>query len=539
MASKKRGRADAAADSVAVKKAARGASPNPKASSTHMQSMSYGTEYDFSYPTIPEPHDFGSAASMRVIPDAPFFFPSQHPYQGQTAANMHSDLSMTVSAQASVQASPYESSYPSAANLTNQYLSEDLRLGSDLGKTTWVWPPASCRGDSCTGRQCQSCDSSCYEPCLNPDECSSATCRNLSCFGSPMPSSLNPYTPSQELYGQPENNLLTCDWLGNGVHCQQPEADKNQLSAHVLESHIKPQAQVTCRWDDCGISTDVRSLPNHIWSHHEPESYVCLWANCTERFKTHEELDNHFKLVHCNVGCHWAGCEMVTMSQVELQNHFQQEHLDTYNTQDTTMRAYTIFDPIQHMGQSGIVQGSQSTRDHAFHSENGQEKMTRSNSHVDGEMLGPKVCKWIKNGIICQSVHEHGNKLQEHIKENHNPVSSPQHSKKLKCGWDGCKFVESSGDKSKLWRHVAIHTKCRCRVAFNLLLLLTIFTDAFVSCRCCRKEYSDKHRLEDHLRKASKTRRLECEKCGQTFSHQHALSESNSSTDANNSQEPR
>lgn len=453
------------------KKAARGASPDPHSTLRRIQANPPLNSFHFSYPTVPDPHHFPTSGDTGPgASNFNFFLPQASLPQPSTSDShsdaMHANVNHVLAGRDNSQSS---SSQPSSAHISNRYRPDDWHIDEAMENSI----SRMCFDEFCTGRQCASCDSSCYEPCLNPEECSSVTCRNLSCIGSPMPTCADHHTPSTELFGDAANNRLYCDWLGNGVNCEQTEPTKNELGAHVTESHIKPQAQITCEWDSCGVATDVRSLPKHLWAHHEPESYVCLWSNCVRRFSTHEELDKHFKMVHCHIGCHWAGCEMVTMSQIELENHLYEEHLQLNGPRNTTtepllvQKETVLATPPSHQLEPVPDKGDAKNTSTPLHSS------TKSNDEQESEMLGPKMCKWIKAGKrgneLCRNIHNYGNSLQEHIKEEHN---FPPFTKVMKCGWEGCNYIESTGDRSKLWRHVAIHTKCMLAFFAELLTLV-------------------------------------------------------------------
>ena len=320
-----------------------------------------------------------------------------------------------------------------------------------------------CFDEYCNATECASCDPSCNEHCQDHEECSSITCCNLSCPGSPEPPETDHTTTARNFLESTMNDGLHCDWLGNGVNCEQFEPSRNELGVHVTENHIKPQAHVTCEWDSCGMETDVRQLPEHLWTEHEPASYVCLWSDCIQRFSTHEELDKHFKQVHCHIGCHWAGCDMVTMSQVELQNHFNQEHLrlgpgfQIRNPSDANPTEQNQMLSMDEHQEDRYEQRDQSLS-HQF---NNSTALKSRSIKGESEMLGRKICKWVKDGEDaehCQRILDHGNALFQHVKEAHNP---PYNSKILNCRWQHCDFVETTGDRSKLWRHVATHTKCK------------------------------------------------------------------------------
>ena len=275
----------------------------------------------------------------------------------------------------------------------------------------------TCCASECTAKSCPSClscEQSCYLPCENPEECSSELCRNQSCVCSPQPNYTGHDTP---IFDQ-------CEWVGNGENCTATVHSLRQTVQHVNENHIKPQTQVTCEWDDCGISTDVHRLPNHLWTDHEPANYVCLWQHCEQAFSTHEELDAHFKMVHCNMGCHWAGCEMITTSQTELQDHFSQQHLQFDLDQEYDASAHHESPPS--LRERSTSSGSEASL--GMQASSGECSSThvstatsQGNAMEDynSDMASAKTCMWIVDqgdGNLCGMIFNDGNKLQEHIR---------------------------------------------------------------------------------------------------------------------------
>lgn len=272
--------------------------------------------------------------------------------------------------------------------------------------------PSECTAKSCPS--CLSCEQSCYLPCENLEECRSELCAKQSCVCSPQPNFTGYDSPVFD----------HCEWVGNGENCTAAVHSPGQTVQHVNENHIKPQTQVTCEWNDCGISTDVHRLPNHLWTDHEPANYVCLWQHCEQAFSTHEELDAHFKMVHCHMGCHWAGCEMITTSQTELQDHFSRQHLQVDTDHGYNAPAHP--EPSAPSGERSVSSGSKASI--GTQASSGQSSSTHlstlpsQSETTDKPKSGTtatKACMWVThqgNDTPCGMVFEDGNKLQEHIR---------------------------------------------------------------------------------------------------------------------------
>lgn len=417
-----------------------------------------------------------------------------------------------------------------------------------------------CCASNCLADSCPTCQSSCYEPCMNPEDCSSATCREPDCCVSPVLCCADHYIPMDSPLGFAEakddmnpiiglnvDSDLTftgpghCDWLGNGENCEASLTSLNQCVQHITENHIKNQSQVECQWNNCGLETDVRNLSQHLWSDHRPApqdlvkspdqghswpkeacaSYVCLWLDCEQSFPTHEQLDEHFKTVHCHIDCHWAGCAAVTYDESELLEHFNQEHFPLIDENALSDKQSTPPKPEASDPTSLPV----SLSDHRGHPSSATHSSLRlpRNSHDEkypSEVAGTKSCMWVlKTGAVCGVSCEDGNSLQEHVRNAHIKVLAP---KELACGWQGCDFVASK-DKNKLVRHMHTHTKCKCH-RHDPWPSTNDRKDCFGACKHCKKEFSDMRKLIDHENAHEGGRPFACSKCDLSFTRKQDLS---------------
>lgn len=277
----------------------------------------------------------------------------------------------------------------------------------------------TCCASECTAKSCPSClscEQSCYLPCDNPEECSSEICDNQSCICSPQP----------DFTGCDSPVFDHCEWVGNGENCTATVNSSRETAQHVNEDHIKPQTLVTCEWNDCGLSTDVDRLPYHLWRDHEPANYVCLWQHCEQAFSTHEQLDAHFKTVHCNMGCHWAGCEMITTSRTELQDHFSQQHLQSdLNDKCGSTAPYEVAEGLGKRSSAREPDVSVDMHDlpekcSSIHlSTTASQRKAIDESRSKPATTVGKICMWATgqgDALYCGEVFDDGNKLQEHIR---------------------------------------------------------------------------------------------------------------------------
>lgn len=132
---------------------------------------------------------------------------------------------------------------------------------------------------------------------------------------------------------------LQCHWLLPDQECDITAPTNDFLSQHVYHDHILP---VTSTKYGSSGGVEQLSVQQPTWNsdypeRHAPDSYVCLWDACMERFSDVEQLKMHTEAVHTqmeSIDCRWGGCGCIIANSAELQSHVDTEHLHL-NTQQT------------------------------------------------------------------------------------------------------------------------------------------------------------------------------------------------------------
>ena len=131
---------------------------------------------------------------------------------------------------------------------------------------------------------------------------------------------------------------LQCHWLLPDQECEIAAPTNDALSKHVYHDHIEPETSI-----GYGSSEWVGPLNAHqpMWNsdypeRHAPDSYVCLWDACMDRFSDTEQLKTHMEAVHTqmeSIDCRWGGCGCIIANSAELQSHVEKEHLHLHTQQ--------------------------------------------------------------------------------------------------------------------------------------------------------------------------------------------------------------
>lgn len=468
--------------------AARGLSPDRSAVGSPYNRLESGLDAYLSDPTVPEINDFRRRSMSRgrsrrqaspttldpgKLQSGPANRTPTSPinvYNNPTADNL--GLSFT-----------HPSNPKNSFNMKNDGFTEANIAKNESGFNS----VQSCTGD-CSEKGCLSCNGSnwCYAPCLNPTECSSGNCTDVSCCNTPQPECTKHHTPEarqpvgftlpetlQDQQKAPTEAAIDCRWLLDDKECNISLPTVDQMDQHIVQDHIQPQSQLKCEWNDCNAPMDVHQMPEHLWHVHNPESYVCLWQNCAaQSFSTHQELDDHIKSAHCRMDCHWGGCDVATTNMSALKDHFDQEHL--YKNQDKTQDSLTTDMFLEPAPSAAISRKlGPSTFDPATRAQlMPQEPEVIVDKVFESETAGWKPCRWVgADSMVCQKIFPDGVQLQEHLYFHHlfYIKSTP-----LICQWKDCPQKEEKKifkDKSKLSRHLWIHSKCTRRACGDRAIL--------------------------------------------------------------------
>ena len=228
-------------------------------------------------------------------------------------------------------------------------------------------------------------------------------------------------------------NTLSCQW---GNECDEQFYDWGALDEHIYRTHIKPQNEVQCMWDNCLQATDINQIMTHVKNDHQraEDEQICRWSECTSTFPGPGGLENHVRSSHVPMNplhCRWDSCGVVADDPAELSMHLQTDHFPS--------------PPFPWSGGSGD-----------------QAKLA---SQVETE-----ICQWLapksyddgNRNRTCGLRFADASALQQHIKDAH--TNRLTKTIGFICQWAGCprNGTQPFGQKSKLERHIQIHTGCRC-----------------------------------------------------------------------------
>lgn len=306
--------------------------------------------------------------------------------------------------------------------------------------------------------------------------------------------------PSQFMSGSSQMDMegsahaFHCQW---GTGCDGEFFDWSALDAHIYRTHIKPQTEVQCMWDNCLQPTDPNEIIVHVKNNHPTagEMQTCHWSECSSTFPGPGGLENHVRSTHVPTAplhCEWDSCGATAEGPADLSVHLQLNHFP---------------DPLP----TSVVPP-------------GNAKASES-----------QICRWM---VVDPTGDEGGEKacglgfadasaLQQHIKEMH----TMDLTKKMGyiCQWADCsrRGIQPFGQKGKLERHIQVHTGCE--LLFSSLspyLCLWMLILLVKSCRCtiCGKDFSGPLALQQHERRHTGERPYECEMCGKRFAQGTALS---------------
>lgn len=397
-------------------------------------------------------------------------------------------------------------------------------------------------GEACDTDDCSTCDGSseCSESCDNPDLCQSGRCDDPGCWDGPDSACEGHHPPAPQFnnvaqpcsYVDPRHLTLNCHWETSGKHCEASMPSPNTLSQHILQDHIQPQASLPCQWVDCGDRFDADDISSHVWQCHSPihhtDSYVCLWHRCGASFATTEELDMHMKTSHCLMSCHWHGCEEEVTSETALKVHVDVRHIteaEQYISATSSPSSRSISSPctpqmtpvgsreevvdVDHIAAAAVKhQGSKPRKLTTNETKKRQSRSTAPLGQISPGNAGPKVCQWTLAGGVCGKVFPDGNALQSHVESSHVHESKrySTSSRPNLCCWKGCRANCPFSERSKLARHMYIHTKFMVG-----------------ACKHCGKEYNNQNQLTDHERTHTKEKPFTCDHCGFSATNKAAL----------------
>ena len=125
---------------------------------------------------------------------------------------------------------------------------------------------------------------------------------------------------------------LQCHWLSPDQECDLTAPNNDALSQHVYHDHIEPETSIAYGSSEYlgPLSAQQSTWNSDYPERHPPNSYVCLWDACMDKFLSVEQLKTHMEAAHTqmeSIDCRWGGCGCIIANSAELQSHVDTEHL--------------------------------------------------------------------------------------------------------------------------------------------------------------------------------------------------------------------
>ncbi|KAH0544059.1 hypothetical protein FGG08_001677 [Glutinoglossum americanum] len=230
--------------------------------------------------------------------------------------------------------------------------------------------------------------------------------------------------------------LLHCHW---GSNCDEEFFDWSALDDHIYRTHVKPQKDFQCRWDNCEQPTDSEMILSHVKRNHPfdeaQREHICLWFGCSSRFCDGEDLEYHVQHAHVpsnNLYCQWDQCGVLTQDPNDLSLHLQMDHV-------------AIPPPVSSFGHCNTSQSS---------------------ALLSAPETTLRTCEWVDSatrdtGRVCGRSFTNADELQQHTKEAH--IGGLRRKTGYVCQWADCsrKGIQPFSQRGKLERHMQVHTGCR------------------------------------------------------------------------------
>ncbi|KAI9775966.1 MAG: zinc-finger protein [Geoglossum umbratile] len=244
-----------------------------------------------------------------------------------------------------------------------------------------------------------------------------------------LPGNYNEATPRRQSSPQLEIDqaaLLHCHW---GSNCDEEFFDWSALDDHIYRTHIKPQKDFQCRWDNCEQPTDSKMILNHVKRNHTfdeaQREHICLWSGCAFRFCDGEDLEYHVQQAHVppnNLHCQWDKCGAIAQDPNDLFLHLQTDHVALLPPAPAPLDQC---DTLQHSALLGTL----------------------------------RACEWVdttagRTGSVCGKTFAGADELQQHAKEAH--IGGLRRKPGYVCQWLDCsrRGIQPFSQRGKLERHM-------------------------------------------------------------------------------------
>ena len=279
------------------------------------------------------------------------------------------------------------------------------------------------------------------------------------------------------------------------------------------------------------LSADSSNLKRHIASVHEKHLFCCKLCDFKDYKKKH--LEDHIELVHTNESLQkknttkeieFADQENV---KVEISNLTEEERdaSDIMQVKNPLSKRILLICPFQFTFQCGECKCEKETL------EDLQKHQTEKHLVKLGENLAMKRASLVKQTLSC---HLCGMKFKKGTLLNQHKLKVHQVGMETTFGCDQCgiKCANLPGLKAHQRGHVAKRFLCgSCNKSFLVLAHLKDHVEKGScllenrKCKICDKVYSDKIRLELHMRVHNNLKPFPCTICDKAFTQKRSLKE--------------
>ena len=224
-------------------------------------------------------------------------------------------------------------------------------------------------------------------------------------------------------------HIIGCQW---GENCTEQFSNWTALNRHLLSTHVEPQTQVHCPWNDCRQATDTDEAVGHAINNGYPGEvpHRCARSEANRSMTGLEPPESQYQGIHMPsklLQCQWASCGASVDNALDLSTHLKTSH-------------FSEPWPTSSIGSRPSSQAATlpSFRCRWLHDVAGQ----------DGEGTTKE----------CEILFGNAAALHKHVKDVH--INGLGLKAKLVCRWAECHRGDARvfGQRGKLERHVLAHS---------------------------------------------------------------------------------